>query len=136
MAGLIPFAMYFVLNLGFAFLLNNEVGQVIDAAENAAIMDINPGSYLSGNPALNIASAQTDLANGLTTGFSTMGSNLGPLGYSGLSTWVGNPGDTDPFTNQVVTLPTIHVVGTVQVSLLAGELDGMQFDQAGVDHQG
>ena len=117
-----PFATFFgiqyVLQLHFIFQLQQECSAIVDNAAVLGARDIDWASYLQNSPKLSTAQAQADVAASLSTGFSNISTYLTGAGYGGLATWVGNPGDTDPFTGRAVTQPTVHIQGSVSVDPL------------------
>jgi len=133
----VPFGLNFVLLVGLEWMMQHEISQVVDEAEQVAAIDIDPTSYLSGSPALLIGgapgTADYDLQQALNLGAATLG-NL-PSGLAGLNTWVGNPGATDPVTGQTVTVPTIEVWGHVTASLI-GQSVSIAISQSSVEHTG
>ncbi|MDE3075983.1 MAG: hypothetical protein KGJ86_11195 [Chloroflexota bacterium] len=128
----VVFGFQYVVQLRLLYSLQQQCSAIVDNAAELGATDIDWQSFLSNTPALSIPQSQADVATTLAAGFATVTALAGP-GYSGLSVWVGNPGQTDPFTGQVAALPTVHVKGTVRVDALGnGNQTTLHIDQGAV----
>lgn len=128
----VVFGFQYIVQIRLLYALREQSSAIVDSAAEVGASDIDWQSFLSNSPALSIAQAQTDVTTSLAAGFSNLPALAGP-GYTGLSVWVGNPGQTDPFTGHVITLPTVHIKGVVTVDTMgAGQQTQLHLDQSAV----